>query len=438
MNKEILKSINILYVEDEVEVREFTSKTISTIVNKLIVAENGLEALKKLEENPDINLIVTDINMPKMGGLEMCAQVRKTDLEIPIVITSAHSDPTFLKQAIDVGVSSYALKPIDLYHLLESMVKAVEPIFLKNKLIKVTKDLENRVEEAITQTKQILDAQDNIVFLTDLSQIVHVNKKFLDFFNVDSYKEFLEKKGTVVSQFKEDKRFFNKTAVDSDSHWILQIKKLSESDRVVKMENSKGEDRIFTVTIDDYENKGEHFVVCLTDITTLKEKANLLEYQASHDQLTGLFNRQKLNEIFHKELKRDKRYENELSIILFEIDNFDLYLKEYKETITNDVLKEVADIVINSVREHDIVARWTQSEIFILLPQTNIEGALHVVQKIKSCFDDCEIKDFSKKISASFGVTKLLENDKEDSIIKRVEEALKTAKNSSESKIVSN
>ena len=225
MNKEILKNINVLYVEDELEVREFTSKTLSTIVNKLIVAQNGVEGLEKLRENPDINLIVTDINMPKMGGLEMCSEVRKNDEEIPIVITSAHSDPTFLKQAIDVKVSSYALKPIDLYHLIESMVKAVEPIFLKNKLVNVTKELENKVEEAIAQTKQILDAQDNIVFLTDLSTIVHVNKKFLEFFDVKNYAEFIEKRGSVVSQFKEDKRFFNKTVVDSDSHWILQIKK---------------------------------------------------------------------------------------------------------------------------------------------------------------------------------------------------------------------
>ena len=81
MNKEILKNINVLYVEDEEDVREFTSKTISTIVNKVIVACNGKEGLEKFEENKDINLILTDINMPKMGGLEMCAQIRKTNNE---------------------------------------------------------------------------------------------------------------------------------------------------------------------------------------------------------------------------------------------------------------------------------------------------------------------------------------------------------------------
>ena len=160
------------------------------------------------------------------------------------------------------------------------------------------------------------------------------------------------------------------------------------------MKNSQGEDRIFTVTIDDYENKGEHFVVCLTDITMLKEKANLLEYQASHDQLTGLFNRKKLNEIFHKEVKRDKRYENELSLIIFEIEDFNKYRKRYIDEIINAILKTVADVVINCVREHDIVARWSENEFFILLPQTRIEGAVHVVKKIENALKESKSKIF--------------------------------------------
>ncbi len=95
MNKEILKDINVLYVEDEEEVREFTTKTINNIVNQVIPAKNGKDGLEKYYDNQDINLILTDINMPKMGGLEMCKEIRKTNKEIPIVITTAHSDPDF-------------------------------------------------------------------------------------------------------------------------------------------------------------------------------------------------------------------------------------------------------------------------------------------------------------------------------------------------------
>ncbi|PKN13885.1 MAG: hypothetical protein CVU67_08545, partial [Deltaproteobacteria bacterium HGW-Deltaproteobacteria-24] len=93
INKEILQSIKVLYVEDEVEVRNFTAKTIQAIVKELVVAENGVDGVEKFKQNPDIDLIVTDINMPKMGGLEMCEAIQEINPEIPIVITSAHNDP---------------------------------------------------------------------------------------------------------------------------------------------------------------------------------------------------------------------------------------------------------------------------------------------------------------------------------------------------------
>ncbi|XOB60647.1 diguanylate cyclase [Campylobacterota bacterium DY0563] len=438
MNKEILKEINVLYVEDEDEVREFTSKTISSIVNQVVVAKDGKEGLEKYYENNQLNLILTDINMPRMGGLEMCNIIREKDKEIPIVITSAHSDPNFLKEAIDVNVSSYAMKPIDLYHLIDSMIKAVEPIFLKKRLENITKNLEHKVEEVTKQTKLLLDAQANIVFLTNLSKIVEVNKKFLDFFAVSSYEEFLATKKSIVSQFKEDKRFFNKAIVDTDSHWILEIQKLTEADRVVKMENKYGEDRIFTVTIDDYENKKEHFVISLTDITTLKEKSNLLEYQATHDQLTGLFNRQKFNDIFLKEIKRDKRYDNALSIIVFNIDNFTNIIDKSGRDVCNNLLKDVAQIVINSVREHDIVVRWAEEEFLILLPQTEVTGASRVAQKILENIQEHNFPYILEEITASFGISKLLEEDNDISILKRVEDALVKAKEEGKNKIICN
>ncbi len=438
MNKEILKNINVLYVEDEQDVREFTSKTISTIVNKVIVAENGKEGLERFKENPEINLILTDINMPKMGGLEMCAEIRKFNDEVPIVITSAHSDPDFLKKAIDVKVSAYAMKPIDLYHLIESMIKAVEPIFLRKELEEVNSNLEHKVEEAVRRTKLILDAQDNMVVLTDLNKAIEVNKKFLEYFDVNSLDEFFNKKTSIISQCKTGNGFFSFNSVEDTTTWIQKIVKLNEIDRVVKIENSKGEDRVFIVNIDDYEHKGEHYVVSFTDITELKEKSNLLEYQATHDQLTGLFNRQKFNEIFLKEIKRDKRYDNALSIIIFDIDDFKIFNDSFGHNVGDEVLKIISEIVLKSVREHDTIVRWGGEEFLVLLPQTEIEGAIHVAEKIRSTIESYESIDIPRKITASFGVTKLQKDDDENSVIKKADEALYMAKEKGKNVVVSN
>lgn len=438
MNKEILKNINVLYVEDEQDVREFTSKTINTIVNSVIVAENGREGLEKFNENPEINLILTDINMPKMGGLEMCAEIRKTNDEVPIVITSAHSDPDFLKKAIDVKVSAYAMKPIDLYHLIESMIKAVEPIFLRKELEKINLNLEHQVEEAIKQTKSILDAQDNMVFLTDLSKAIEVNKKFLEYFDVTDLDDFFDKKGSVIEQCVVETGFFNINSVEDKNSWISEILKLNEIDRVVKLKNINNEDRIFTVNIDDYEHRGEHYVISFTDITELKEKSNLLEYQATHDQLTGLFNRQKFDEIFVKEIKRDKRYDNALSMIIFDIDDFKIFNDNFGHNVGDEVLKIIAQIVLKNVREHDTVVRWGGEEFLVLLPQTEVEGALNVAEKIRVAIEEYKDENIPKQITASFGVTKLEKDDDESSFVQKADEALLEAKKKGKNVLVSN
>jgi diguanylate cyclase (GGDEF)-like protein len=436
MNKEILKNINVLYVEDEKDVREFTSKTISTIVNCIVVAKNGKEGLDKYFENPNLNLILTDINMPKMGGLEMCEEIRKVNNEIPIVITSAHSDPDFLKKAIDVKVSAYAMKPIDLYHLIESMVKAVEPIFLRKELESININLENKFEKAVKKTKLILDAQDNIVFLTNLTKIIEVNKKFLEYFNVDSLDDFLEKKGSVLSQLKKEDNFFSFDTLKNKNNWISEVSKLNEINRVVKIANEYNEERIFIVNVDDYEHDGEHYIVSFTDITEFKEKSNLLEYQASHDQLTGLFNRQKFNEIFTKEIKRDKRYDNALSLIIFDIDNFEDFNDSFGQDKGDEILKIISKILISSVRDYDTTSRWGGEKFFVLLPQTELEGAKSVAEKIRFAIENHEDENIPRKITASFGVTKLQEVDDENSVINKADNALLEAKNGGKNKVV--
>ncbi len=436
MNKEILKNINVLYVEDEQDVREFTSKTINTIVNKVIVAENGKDGLEKFYENPDLNLILTDINMPKMGGLEMCAKIRETDEEIPIVITSAHSDPDFLKKAIEVKVSAYAMKPIDLYHLIESMIKAVEPIFLKKELEKINTTLENKVEEAVRMTKSILDAQDNMVILTDLNKAIEVNKKFLEFFNVNSLDEFFEKNNNLLDMFITDNNFFNKTKLQDEENWLIHLSKLNDIDKTVKIKTKNGEERVFAVNVDDYERKGEHYVISFTDITQLKEKSNLLEYQATHDQLTGLYNRQKFNDILAKEIKREKRYQNSLSMIIFDIDNFKYFNDTYGHDIGDEVLKVIASILLQNVREHDTVVRWGGEEFIVLLPQTQLDGAKNVAEKIRMAIEKYEDEKIPISITASFGVTSLEEKDTDISFIKKADKALYQAKNNGKNQVI--
>lgn len=438
MNKEILKTISVLYVEDENDVREFTSKLLTSLLKNVYVAQDGLEGLKIFEEHKDdIDLIVSDINMPKMDGLSMCEAIKKINNEIPLVITSAHNDTNFLKRSIEIGVTTYAMKPIDLYQLIESIIKAMEPIILKRKLIELNLSLESKIEQEISKIKSILDAQDNIIIVTNKEEITNVNRKFLDFFGVDNFDDFIATKKNIFDFFEEEFGFITKEQINKQESWIKYIKELHEIDRIVKIKGVLEEERIFAINVDYYDNKDDYYVFSLTDITKLKEKSNLLEYQASHDKLTGLFNRNRFDEIYTKEIKRARRYENDLSIIIFDVDDFKMVNDTYGHQVGDEVLKEMSQIMLNSVREQDITVRWGGEEFLVLLPQTNLEGAILAADKIRIAINEHSFTDKSLTITGSFGVAQLLDEDSEKDFISRADKFLYEAKKTGKNKVIS-
>ena len=437
MNKEILKNISILDVEDESDVREFTSKLLSSLLKNVFTAENGQDGLDLYKENINtIDLIVTDINMPKMNGIAMCEKIRELNKEIPIVVTSAHNDTDFLKKAIDVGVSTYAMKPIDLYQLIESITKAIEPIFLKKELVTLNLSLESKIEMEIEKINSILDAQENIVIVTNKEEITNINKKFLEFFGIESFEKFKEAKKDIFDLFHEEFGFITRNQMEKQECWLKYIKELPEIDRIVKIKNHKNEERLFTINIDYYENKEHYYIFSLTDITSIKEKANLLEYQSSHDKLTGLFNKNKFDEFYEKEVKRSKRYKNDLSIILFDIYEFREIIEINKSSIGDIILKEISQIMSNCIREQDISARWGGEEFLILLPQTNLEGAQIVANKINNTVFEHLFTEKQLKLSANFGVSELKEEDDEKTFMSRVNKLLFESKNRGKSVVI--
>ena len=438
MNKEVLKNISILYVEDENDVRDFTSKILNPLLKKVFMAQDGEEGLKIFQENKnEIDLIVSDINMPKMDGLSMCDAIKKMNSEIPIVITSAHNDTGFLKRAIDIGVNTYAMKPIDLYQLIESIIKAMEPIILKRQLIELNSSLKSKIEQEVNKIKSILDAQDNIIIVTNKEEITNVNKKFLDFFDINDFDDFISTKKNIFDFFEEEFGFISKEQIDKQDSWIEYIQGLQEIDRIVKIKTILGEEKIFTIHVDYYEQQHDYYVFSLTDITKFKEKSNILEYQASHDKLTGLFNRNKFDEIFSKEIKRTKRYKNELSVIIFDIDNFKMVNDTYGHQIGDEVLKDISKIALDNVREQDITTRWGGEEFFILLPQTNLSGAIIVANKIRTSTENHIFTEKSIKITVSFGVAEFcIESDDEKTIISKVDKLLYEAKRTGKNKVM--
>jgi putative two-component system response regulator len=122
--KEVAQGVSVLYVEDDRELRQNTARLLGSFFTLVDTAENGLQGLEKFRED-NYDLIITDINMPLMNGINMVREVKKENPR-QIIIISAHDEARYLLELINLGVEHFVLKPLDLQLFLAVVEKAVK------------------------------------------------------------------------------------------------------------------------------------------------------------------------------------------------------------------------------------------------------------------------------------------------------------------------
>ncbi|AXH10808.1 two-component system response regulator [Malaciobacter halophilus] len=125
--KNILKNMTIAYVEDEDIIRENMTKTLNLLCGECVSFNNAKELLIHLKTN-NIDIVLTDINLPKMDGIELIKQLRNQNENIPIILLTAYLETEYLLKAIEYRVVEYLNKPVDYETLLNALLKAVKEI----------------------------------------------------------------------------------------------------------------------------------------------------------------------------------------------------------------------------------------------------------------------------------------------------------------------
>jgi len=124
MNKQ---NFTILYAEDEIEIREKYSKYLTRFVSTVYVAQDGEEAYALYKEKrPDI--IIADINMPKLNGLELATKIRENDHNTKIIMLTAHSHTEYLLKATDLKLTKYLIKPVSREELTSALNLAIDEL----------------------------------------------------------------------------------------------------------------------------------------------------------------------------------------------------------------------------------------------------------------------------------------------------------------------
>ncbi|MGM0383608.1 MAG: diguanylate cyclase [Thermodesulfobacteriota bacterium] len=138
--------------------------------------------------------------------------------------------------------------------------------------------------------------------------------------------------------------------------------------------------------------------ICLSNVIA-REKLN---YLATRDSLTGLFNRKEMKNILERELSRANRYDNPLSLLFIDCDDFKMVNDSYGHSCGDALLKYIADQIIGIIRRDDTASRLGGDEFVIILPNQNLKEASKVVERLNSFFNKNPLKYQDAKIPVSF------------------------------------
>ena len=196
-----------------------------------------------------------------------------------------------------------------------------------------------------------------------------------------------------------------------------------------------------TVTQRDEDGKALFAVGIVFDITNKKntaqklmEENKSLAIEASTDPLTGIANRRFLFEELEQLVNPHIRIQRPLSIILFDIDNFKQFNDDYGHLAGDEVLRQVAKVLDQSIRGFDTVGRYGGEEFLIILPNTDYAKALRAAERARQSIEALVI-DGLPRVTISGGVAQREENESIETMIDRADQSLYQAKNSGRNQV---
>ena len=314
IDKNLLKRLTLLYVEDDDIIRNELSQLLANFFSQVLVAKDGKEGLRTFLENQDtIDIVLTDINMPLYNGIEMVKKIRNIDSKISVIFATAYSDNEFLLDAIKLRVQEYIIKPIDIRKLL-SFLNDIASNLYQEFLLK-------QQQYELTKYKEILDSN-NIVIKTDARlNITYVNQLFCD---ISGYSD----SELIGKEFKSLKF----PDVSNDIYTDLYAKVLNNKPWHGNLKNIKKDKTHYTCDTHVFPTLGENgemngAISIQKDITKELNKKREIQLALMRDK-SDIFIRSKEGSLEQNQLINDLRFRLENLQIELEqsIRNVDKYM----------------------------------------------------------------------------------------------------------------
>ncbi|WP_345992835.1 response regulator [Sulfurimonas sp. HSL-1716] len=333
--QKIAKDIHLLYVEDDLLISSEVKKLLQKIFSHVDTAQNGKEGLELYKKKP-YDIVVTDITMPEMNGIEMTKEIKKINDNQTIIITSAYNDSKYLIEMIEIGVDKFIMKPLDIKKFFVTISKIV--VNLHNEKKKAA--LEHQLSEELKIKDILLEKLSLPVIILDGPDILYANAKFIEYFRIKDSKNSLK-------EFPLKTIFKDKDLSSSDNLTISDIlRKDNGSTRTLIMGDTEKTQR-YTINVTSVQGTNKT-LLCFFNVEEMSVELDKLK-NINNSNFTGLFTRESFVKDIRPLINMDN--EDEYTIICFGLKHIEKFIQRFGAVNLHDIYQTIAKKLLSSFQE---------------------------------------------------------------------------------------
>ncbi|MBC2727129.1 diguanylate cyclase [Desulfosporosinus sp.] len=413
---------NIIAIVDDCEDDIFAIKKMILKQNsdyKIVDFTDPEDALVKLRQDK-VDCIILDYYFPLMNGLEFIKEFRSYNDDTPIIFLTGQGNENVAAESIQAGAFHYIIKS-------EISGESLHNCILKGILKSDLDRKERSYNEFIKTMTNIIPVP---LFYKDKNGIyLGCNKAFEEFIGLNK-DEIIGKTVYDISEKNDAETYANRDRQLLDNPGTTQ----TYEHEYVNPNNMRKYVIFKKVTYRDSLGNVSGIIGIVNDITEIKERETELTSKTYYDSLTGIFNRRYFDEYVEIEWKKCKRKNEPLCLIMLDIDFFKNYNDTYGHQEGDNCLHNVAqEIKLSLLRPSDIAVRYGGEEFVVILPNTKLNGAYRVAERIRQNIINRGIKHVASAVSdvvtLSQGIAEMSDiNDTVDKCLRNADQSLYEAK----------
>lgn len=436
---------HLLVIDDNESVQLLLERWLTRFGHRVSLAASANEGFELLRFEPSVDLILLDLVMPDVHGLEMLLQLKASQqfAHLPVLMISGMQEDDAAIDCLAAGAEDFITKPFN-PTLLNTRIRAA----LERKR---ARDREHHYLASLEKMSlELLDRDQRLRLLTDRLPFALV-ELVVSYDGIPKVSFLSAGIADIVNfehgELKDQPWLFRDTLHRRDLWpfdriYLKLLKQEIQLMTVIGVKSRDGQDRWIEVICRSHRREGGAMVIdgLVFDVTEHRQLQHRLQLLATADPLTNALNRRAFSERAATELARAYRYRQPFSIIALDIDHFKAVNDNYGHAMGDEVLVILVRTIESILRKGDLLGRYGGEEFFIALPQTEINAGILVAERIRSQVEQIKLSPVGHKpfrFTVSLGVVTIQQEDENlDMIMRRSDAALYAAKHGGRNRVV--